>query len=332
MNILIIRLSSLGDIVLTQSVAAVLRRKFAKVKIHYFTKSAFVPVVEAFGCIDQIYAWEDYKSYSKLRKLADLKLDLVVDLHNKFNTFLIKLLVGGKKTVTYNKQHFLRRRIVNHKTDKTISSTVDLYFSALQKAGIKAQKRNPELQPKQELSEKINKMIQPDQHNIAIFPGALHKTKQYPLAQMAKVIDSLDNNIRIFLLGSKNENELTVILQKMVTKDVLNLCGELSIAELISFLDRMDLIMSNDSGPMHIAAALQKPQIAIFGATHPKLGFAPMNERAIILSADLDCQPCSLHGSSDCTKKHFNCMKSITAEILVDNLNMLLSRISNIEK
>ncbi len=318
-----IRLSSLGDVVLTQPVAEALRQRFPAAKIHYITKKSFVSVVEAFGCIDQIYAWEDFKSYSKLRKLADLKLDLVIDLHNKFNTFLIKLLVGGKKTVTYNKQHFLRRRIVHHKTAKSISSTVDLYFSALQKAGIEAEVYRPKLHPTGELSQRFSELIDPKKRNLAIFPGALHKTKQYPAEQIGEVINSLNDDYQIFLLGSEEERKLTQSIMQQVDKSIIDLSGKLSISDLIAFIEKIDAIISNDSGPMHIAAALQKPQIAIFGATHPKLGFAPMNERAIILSADLYCQPCSLHGSEKCSLGHFDCMEKITPKIVLEKIQML---------
>ncbi|HPR18473.1 MAG TPA: glycosyltransferase family 9 protein, partial [Candidatus Cloacimonadota bacterium] len=201
-KILIIRLSSLGDVVLTQSVAAVLSHKFPNVEIHFLTKRAFVDVVKAFGCLDAIHVWEENKSLSQLLKLKRLKFDLVIDLHNKLSTFWIKTVVGGRKTVTYNKQHLLRLRIVKHRTQKVISSTVRLYFSALQKAGIAAEVENPQLFPAAELPLQIAKQLTNDKINLAIFPGALHKTKQYPLDQLAQVINALGERYNIFLLGS----------------------------------------------------------------------------------------------------------------------------------
>ena len=114
----------MGDIVLAQSTAAVLREQYPDAKLHFITKKAFVPIVETFGCIDKIHIWEEYKSSSKLQKLGKNKFDLVIDLHNKFNTFLIKTIVNGKLTITYNKKHSLRRKIVKHKTNE--SSTYQL--------------------------------------------------------------------------------------------------------------------------------------------------------------------------------------------------------------
>jgi lipopolysaccharide heptosyltransferase II len=324
-KILIIRLSSLGDIVLTQPVAAVLQKKFPKAEIHFITKKAFAPLVEAFDCIDQIHVWEEYKSFSKLRKLARNRFDLVIDLHNKLNTFLIKSVVNGKKTVTYNKQHNLRRKIVNHKTEETIKSTVDLYFSALKKAGIASEVSKPELFPEAELKKELSDLLEKKKINIAIFPGALHKTKQYPADQMVELINLLDKDVKVFMLGSKVEKVLIADLQKCLKRDITDLAGKLAITDLIKFTQEMDAVISNDSGPMHIAAALKKPQIAIFGATHPKLGFAPLNEKAIILKADLECQPCSLHGGSKCPLDHFDCMRKISPKLIHSELLKLLS-------
>ena len=324
MKILIIRLSSLGDVVLTQSIAASLRKQYPQAEIHFITKKAFVPIIEAFDCIDQIHIWEEYKSFLKLKKLGKNNFDFVIDLHNKFNTFLIKKIVNGKKTVTYNKLHFLRKKIVEHKTEKSISSTVDLYYSALEKANIKSEISKPKLFPKQELPKSTADQINKKQHNIAIFPGALHKTKQYPIKQMSELINDLGMEFNIFLLGSVDEKELISNLQKLLNRTTIDLCGELSIPQLISFLDAVDVVISNDSGPMHIAAALQKPQIALFGATHPKLGFAPLNEKAIIMKTDLNCQPCSLHGGEECPNNHFNCMQEISWQSIKTQLLRIL--------
>ncbi|MCF7794551.1 MAG: glycosyltransferase family 9 protein [Candidatus Cloacimonetes bacterium] len=323
-RILIIRLSSLGDVVLTQPVTAVLKKRFPKAEIHFITKKAYLPVVECFNCVDKVYIWEEYKSYSKLRKLAKQKFDLVIDLHNKFNTFLIKKVVHGKKTITYNKQHRLRRKIIKQKTDKVIKSTVDLYFSALRKIGIESVFDNPILYPNEKLSNDFTGKIKSEKIKLAIFPGALHKTKQYPVDLLLEVINKLNDKYQIFLSGSKSEKDLAKKIVNKVNKSVYDLTGELTISEMLTFLSIMDVIISNDSGPMHIAAALNKNQIAIFGATHPKLGFAPLNNKAIVLKADLHCQPCSLHGGSICPKLHFNCMKMIEPEQIMHYLNKVI--------
>ena len=325
MNILIIRLSSLGDVVLTQSTVQAVRVKFPDAKIHYLTKRVFAPIVEMFNCVDEIHYWE--RKYSVLMDLRKINIDIAIDLHAKFNTFIIKSLINAKRTVTYNKKHLLRRRIVKHKTNKTISSTVELYFSTLRKLGLETELSKPKLFPDKNT-------IMPDLfpankgvNNIGIFPGALHKTKQYPIEQLAEFIDSVPNewNCKFLIFGSESEVALAEKLNSLTKSTALDLSGKLTLQQLVTAIDKMDVLITNDSGPMHIAAALEKPQIAIFGSTHPKLGFAPINKKAIILSADLKCQPCSLHGSEKCPLTHFNCMKSISADQILDSLKAILN-------
>lgn len=98
----------------------------------------------------------------------------------------------------------------------------------------------------------------------------------------------------------------------------------LGLAELIRVIGACDLVLSNDSGPMHLAAALGKKQVALFGATHPRLGFSPMNDNAVVLCRDLDCQPCSLHGGHACPKGHFGCMTGIPAEKILGLIDQML--------
>ncbi len=326
MKILIIRLSSLGDIVLTQPVVKVLREVYPEAQIDFYTKKQFVDLVTVFGCVDDILVWEKENFTSGSCRMLSFrnKYDIVIDLHSKLNTFIIKKIINAKKTVTYNKKHLLRRLIIKKLTEKEVTSTVELYFSALRKLGIYKEFSFPELVPKDENLPNFKNLA--SFTKIAIFPGAIHKTKQYPIGQLAEFIDSIpaEWNCKYIVLGSKSEKELSEKLQEQTETELIDLCGKFNISELISAINLCDVIISNDSGPMHIAAALKKPQIAIFGATHPKLGFAPLNEKAVILKADLPCQPCSLHGSKKCSKGHFRCMKEISPDMLKQNLKKIL--------
>jgi len=325
MKILIIRLSSLGDIVLTQSAVQAVRNEFPDAQIHYLTKRVYSPIVEMFECVDEIHFWEN--KHNLLKNLRKIKFDLAIDLHSKLNTFIIKSLIKAKRIVTYDKKHILRKQIVKKGTDKTISSTVELYFTALKKIGIKTEVFSPRLVPVKDVKIPDTINFSEEKKRIGLFPGALHKTKQYPVEQLAELIDLIpvNWNCQFVIFGSKTERDLADKLKSLTKADVIDLCGSLTLQQLVFAINKMDVVISNDSGPMHIAAALGKQQIAIFGATHPKLGFAPMNQKAMILSADLKCQPCSLHGGNKCPLEHFNCMRFITAEQIKTLLKPILS-------
>lgn len=324
-KILVIRLSSLGDIVLTQSAVQALRREFPDAQIHYLTKKKFAPIVELFNCVDEIYYWEN--KYTLLKELKKIKFDLAIDLHSKFNTFIIKNFINAKRTVTYNKEHFLRRKIVKQKTDKMISSTVGLYFTALKDIGLETEVFAPKLFPLKDTEMPEIFRIDEQAKFIGLFPGALHRTKQYPIQQLAGFIDSVPTewSYQFLVFGSIAESNLAEELNSLTKTNIIDLCGMLDLQQLVFAISKIDVVITNDSGPMHIAAALEKPQIAIFGATHPKLGFAPMNKKAILLSANLSCQPCSLHGGKKCPKIHFNCMRTILAEQILDSLKIIIN-------
>ena len=324
-KILIIRLSSLGDIVLTQSAVQALCNEFSNTQIHYLTKKVYAPIVEMFNCVDKIHYWEN--KHTLLKKLRIIKFDIVIDLHSKLNTFIIKSFSNAKQTVTYDKQHMLRRQIINQKTDNVISSTVGLYFTALRKIGINSEVFNPKLFPAKDTEMPKAFTTNENAKYIGLFPGALHKTKQYPIKQLAEFIDSVPTewNCQFLIFGSEAENNLAEELNSLTKTNIIDLCGKLDLQQLVFAISKIDAVITNDSGPMHIAAALEKSQIAIFGATHPKLGFAPMNKNAILLSANLQCQPCSLHGGKECPKGHFNCMKLATAEQILNSLRIIIN-------
>ncbi|MDY6915642.1 MAG: lipopolysaccharide heptosyltransferase II [Candidatus Cloacimonadota bacterium] len=328
MKILIIRLSSLGDIVITQPVTAVLQEKYPQARLDFLTKPQFKQLIEAFGTIDNIYTTgNNLKLIHQLRKN---EYDVIIDLQAKLNSFLLKTITAGQKTVTYDKKHMLRRKIINHKTDEKIESTVSLYFSALKKLGINETIRPPKLNA---LSIKkigflnfLNHIKEKDTKLIGIFPGAKHFTKQYPFWNYAKVIGLAPENFKFVVLGNENEKDLAIKIDKECSQEILDLTGKLNIQELISVINILDAVVSNDSGPMHIAAALHIPQVAIFGATHPDLGFAPMNDKAVVLALNLECQPCSLHGESFCPKAHFRCLNSLAPETVINALLKLLDK------
>ena len=324
-KILVIRLSSLGDIVLTQSAVQALRNKFPDAQIHYLTKIVFAPIVELFNCVDEIHYWEN--KYTLLKELKKTKFDLAIDLHSKFNTFIIKSFINAKRTITYNKKHLLRRQIVKNKTKKTISSTVGLYFNALKNIGLETEVFAPKLFPAKDTEMPEVFRIDKQAKFIGLFPGALHRTKQYPVKQLAEFIDSVPAkwSCQLLIFGSEAEGNLAEELNSLTKTNIIDLCGKLDLQQLVFAISKIDAVITNDSGPMHIAAALEKPQIAIFGATHSKLGFAPMNKNAILLSANLPCQPCSLHGGKECPKRHFNCMRTILAEQILDSIKILIN-------
>jgi heptosyltransferase-2 len=159
---------------------------------------------------------------------------------------------------------------------------------------------------------------------IAIFPGSKWTTKRWLPEGFAGLINLLKKNgFSPVILGSSEEKELCDRIAKET--GVKSLAGETSIEDLISISFHARAIISNDSAPVHIASALDKPVVAIFGPTHPSLGFYPLSKKsAIVQNEELPCRPCSLHGGRSCPEKHFLCMKTISYHQVYSALQSIL--------
>ncbi|HOE91333.1 MAG TPA: lipopolysaccharide heptosyltransferase II [Candidatus Cloacimonadota bacterium] len=345
-KILIIRFSSLGDIMLTEPIPRLLRELYPMAEIHYLTKRAFAPIVANFKSIDKILFWENKAKL--IKSLRADNYDLTVDLHDKINSCLVKKLTAARQTVTYKKQH-LRRLLMTKKILKEpIYSTLNLYLSVFRQ--IKQQKyiyeKLPLLKKYQLLSKNITDIALPaelfpklvlekqlskyiidtfEEFNIShkktligIFPGASFDSKQYPASYLSNFINNIPAtwNCQFVLLGSHADKFVCTEIRKNCMQKPIDMSGFFELDKLIEFMSHLHGVISNDSGPMHLAAALGKPQIAIFGSTHTSLGFRPLNKKAQILEQNLRCQPCTLHGRKECPKRHFRCMKTINSKEL----------------
>jgi len=330
MRILIIRFSSLGDIVLTQPIIQRLYDVFPEAELFFITKEQYSAIPQLFGVPLKVVTYSDMLSaYSNLQQK---QFDMVIDLQSKLNSFLIKHFCVRAKVFTYNKQRKLRVNIVEHKTQESIDSTLDLYQSALVKLALHMKQplladglNNPKLFIQQPIMNKINSSLNKETGKIyiALFPGATHHTKMYPVPWFVQMIQNADRKYHFWLMGNEGEMWITSTVHQACKDNTTDLGGMFNVVELVDALASAEGVISNDSGPMHIAAALNKPQIAIFGSTHPRLGFRPLNDKAIILSSDIKCQPCSLHGTRVCPKKHFACMLSIEPDSVLKALNNL---------
>ncbi|MCK5584401.1 MAG: glycosyltransferase family 9 protein, partial [Elusimicrobiales bacterium] len=156
-----------------------------------------------------------------------------------------------------------------------------------------------------------------DTLEIGINPGSAWPTKRWPKERYAKLIKLLHKKYKkkILIIGSKNEIPWNKDIEDMAGKDsCINLTGKTTIEELMALIKDLKLFITNDSGPMHIAAASGIEVIAIFGPTTKELGFFPYSEKSFVIEENLECRPCALHGSKKCPRGHFLCMNLISVE------------------
>jgi len=332
MRILIIRLSSLGDVILSTSILSSLKRKFPSSFISFIVKEEYKEVLEDNPYINEIISLN--KNNTKLFNIIKLAIklrknyDYIVDLHLNFRSFLITLILKAK-VLRYKKNIFKRRIIVFYSYIRSIfpflpivfknntNNVIENYFSALRKLGIKYEGELPEIFIPKNLINELPK----DKILIGLSPGGKWFTKRWLPERFAELGDYFAKKLsaKILIFGDKNDKEIVgEIINLMKEKDkVLDFSGKTGIKELSFFIEKCSLFITNDSAPMHIAIGLKVPTISIFCSTSVNFGFAIFTPNNKILSVDIPCKPCSLHGTKRCWRNNFECAKKIEVKDVI---------------
>jgi heptosyltransferase-2 len=333
---LLFRLSSLGDIVLTTFLPKLLKETYPDCKIDFVTTHNFIDIYKYNPYIDNLIIYD--KSWSKaehkIQKIALFmgggKYDYFIDLHNTHRSrFFSKGLAENITRIKKNRIQKLALVYLKKNLFPKNYSVVQNYLNSL--SFIESKNREIETEiwlegEKTENSYLKNKKIPTASYRIAIAPGAKHFTKRYPAEKLIEFANELSKiaDCHFILLGSNDEKEQCEAISTGLGKLSTNLAGKTSILESVHELSNCDLLVTNDSGLMHIAAARKVPVIAIFGSTVSEFGFAHYRENFTIISVDLKCRPCTHIGRKSCPKGHFNCMNLITSETLTETAKKML--------
>lgn len=346
-KILIIRFSSLGDVILTTPVISALKTKFPHSRIFFLTKSQYGDVLRTdpriFSLI-QFDPTEKHKGFPGFMRLVfqlrSYDFDLLVDLHANLRSFFVRHLVKSKIKLKYNKRWLSRFLMVHCKFFKTKSiHTVNSYMKVLKKMQINTPEKNPLifLSRDDEESSKLfllEQKVEKDDIVVGVHPGARWQTKRWDEGKFKQVCQDLigRHNCKIMLLGDVGDEELTENISKDMPDAKLIKAVGLPAGRFMSLIRRCDCLITNDSGPMHMASALQVPVVAIFGPTHPRLGFAPVGSENVVLCANVKCSPCSLHGEKRCSMRSRFCMDLLGPEMVVEAVERLIGENKSIPK
>jgi heptosyltransferase-2 len=323
-KILVLRLSSIGDVVLTTPVLRALRLRFPLARIDFLVKSKYACLLEGNPHLDRVLTLPDASGTSALlHTLADLRrqrYDLLIDLHKNWRTTLLRLGVRAPDSRVYRKHVFRRALYVWLKKDSlALPSTVQRYFHAVLPLGVVDDGRGPELHLSVSARRRTKVWLRELGWNgepaIGLVPGAGYLTKCWPSERYAELGRRLAKPGRqVFIFGSKEDQEAASLICHRVGPRAVNLAGRLSLSESVAAIGFCELVIANDTGLMHVANALGKKLVAIFGSTTGGLGFLPHGRDVRVIEADVGCRPCSHLGRSRCPRGHFRCMNDITVE------------------
>ena len=326
-KILIIRFSSIGDIVLTSPVVRCLKEQMeGEVEIHYATKKRYKSLVEHNPHIDKVHTIE--KSTNEIvESLKNEQFDYVVDLHKNLRS---KRLIRSLKCLSFSfdKINLQKWLLTTFKVNKLPNiHIVDRYMDAVKTLGVKND--NKGLEHFIGENDKMNLTELPLTHQngyIAFAIGAQFATKRLPTHKIISICKKI--NQPIILLGGKEDVEIAIQIEKEVGNNIYNACGKYSINQSASLVQQSKILITHDTGLMHIAVALGVQIVSVWGNTIPALGMYPYypnnpEKYTIVENNNISCRPCSKLGYDKCPKGHFKCMEEIDEELIIEKALMI---------
>ncbi|MCX6138213.1 MAG: glycosyltransferase family 9 protein [Ignavibacteriales bacterium] len=258
-------------------------------------------------------------------ELRRQRYDLVLDLHNNLRTIALRILSRPLCSEVITKHIFRRWMLVRWKRgiSQPFLHAVDRYFETLRSYGIHADDKGLEIFLPDDIVSRVKGVITAHfgtsgRTIIGMCPGARHFTKRWPWDKYAETAENLlrDGAYGVLLLGGYEEKDLCDrIASGFPANSILNLAGSLSILESAAAMDCCSVVLTNDSGLMHLAAARRRSVVALFGSTTRELGFFPYGTESVVVEQqDLPCRPCSHIGGDHCPEAHFRCMLDIHPE------------------
>lgn len=319
-KVLIIRFSSIGDIVLTTPIIRCAKLQLAGFQIHFVTKEVFNSVLINNPNIDKLHTFKEDISEIYDELIAE-RFDIVIDLHKNLRSFRLKQKLKAKN-YSFDKLNFKKFLAVNFKQINNLPDIhiVDRYFAAVTTLGIKNDLKGLDYFINEKETVDMASLISNQSQNsfVALVVGGSYYTKKIPLNKLIQICQVI--NFPIIILGGKEDKQIGDDLQKQFP-DLINTCGQFSINESASIIKQAEWVITSDTGLMHIASAYKKKIISIWGNTIPEFGMSPYlpnpNNKLLEIK-NLECRPCSKLGYKSCPKGHFKCMNDIDISVIAE--------------
>ncbi len=320
MKILIVRFSSIGDIVLTTPIIRAVKQQLKNAEVHVLTKQSFATVLEANPYIDKLITVK--KSIFEIT--SDLKkenYDYVIDLHHNLRTLKLKLVLG-KTSFSFNKLNWEKLLMVNFKINRLPKvHIVDRYFETVASLGVTNDLKGLDYFIKPNDVVDFSKTLPPnfnERYAVLVVGGSFY-TKQIPINKLKEICAT--SKIPVVLLGGKDDAKIAEEVYEQFKNSTINLCGKLSLNQSASVIQQASYVVSSDTGLMHIAAAYKKDVYSLWGNTIPQFGMGAYlagSNSKILEVENLSCRPCSKLGYKKCPKGHFKCMNDIDVSLIAD--------------
>lgn len=340
-NILVIRFSAFGDVVMTLPALYSVAKAHPKLTFYMLSskhlEDLFVnqlPNIKFIGV--------DLKQYNGVGGLMQLskeinrnyKIDAVADLHDVLRTKFLRthFALRGKPVAHIHKERAKKKAITTHKAPLTpLKHSIDRYRDVFQKLGLDSEMSfTSYFENKTRSADQLYSLpFNPAHTNIGIAPFAMHAEKMYPIKKMEEVLDTLvkRHNTHIYLFGGGNKEKEKLKKWQANYPNVTSVVGKLTLENELLLISYLSALISMDSANMHLASLVNTPVVSIWGATHPYLGFygyRQLPENAVQLN-NLECRPCSVFGNIPCWRKDHACMNRISPQSVIEKIETVIS-------
>ncbi len=325
-SILLIRLGRLGDVILVTPLLRALHQAFPAAEIDWVVKQEYAELLHGQPGLHRVIPLDTSRGagrvFELLREIRPRRYDLVLDLHGNPRSYIISGLSGADQRRRARKWS-LRRRLLTGLGINLLQNAPSVawrYFTAVQDLGVAMDHAPPELRPGAEACRHLESLLAPlPRPRIGLAPGASRFTKRWPAAAFAEAGAGLAQRFSgsLVLVGGGEDRGAAEEVRRRLPEGVpvLDLTGRLSLPQAVAAIQGLDLLLSNDTGLMHVATAVNTSVVAVFGPTTRELGFFPLGPAAVVVEhPDLRCRPCSLHGSAACPRGHFRCMLELSSD------------------
>jgi heptosyltransferase II len=335
LKIIIVQTAFIGDVVLTLPLAQVLRKKLPDAQIDFVAIPRAAGLLKNHPAINKVIIYDKrgvdkgvFGLINLSSKLKSENYDVAIVPHRSLRSAVLVRMAACKKRIGFSKS--VGKKLFTDIVPYPPSMhEVERNLTLLRKMAIvHNEKEPPQVYPTDNDKEVVDKLLSDEKilnikKLICVAPGSVWNTKRWMTEGYIELVEKLiSRGFSVGLIGGEDDFQLcNLILKSVDMTGVFNTAGKLTLLQSAEMIRRCNVLVSNDSAPIHLAAAVNTPVVAIFGATVPAFGFAPYSDRSLVVETDgLKCRPCSIHGGNQCPIKTFDCMKMITADTVYEKV------------
>jgi heptosyltransferase-2 len=337
-KILIVQTAFLGDVILTTP----LIKGIKKISPDSFLSFLLIPetqdVLANNPRLDEIIIYDKRNKekgihffFSLVKKVKSKGFDKALIPHRSLRSACLCFLSKIPRRIGFDRSagsFLFTRKVKYQKNHHEIERNLSLLSNFKEKKEFL-----PELFPSQEDFSKVemffrDQNLDAGEKLVGMAPGSIWATKRWLPQRFGQVADRLmkDSKANIVFLGSKEDEDLCYQISNLMKKQPIMAAGKMSFLQASALISKCEVILSNDSAPVHMAVAVGTPVVEIYGSTTPQFGFYPYGDKNVIIEKPLYCRPCGIHGKNKCPEKHFRCMREITAEQVFEAIMRVLQK------